>query len=270
MRIDQSLIFFIPGGYTKHSRHKSPKDIFGFSMKYFMPIILFLFWRDYSMLRLILAFLITYDLYEIGYIENDCETIKKEKNPTMRLTTEDLAYYEKNKVHIYLTKILIALVIGVYLLIWEKTNILYVLFPVLILPTYYVYNRMRCRWNLVIHAILMFLRYYTPILLATHFFCWIDALAILFVYPIKGMIELSVYGKFGGYKNQFVEKFILHDYSCFQQFRLKYYSFGSLISGLLLVFHKVEISIFTIYLYFLLFTFVSMNTLGKCKHLNIQ
>ena len=265
MRIYQNLVFYIPWCYTKHTRHPRRKDILGFSLKYFVPILLFLAWRDFTWPRLILGFLLTYDLYEIGYIENDCETIKKEQNPTMRVSSEELVYYEKNKELIYFTKVVIAVAISVYLLIWEKTNYLFLLFPALLVPSYLIYNRMRCRWNLVIHALLMFIRYYAPVLIAMHFFSWTDALAFLFVYPIKGMIELSVMGKFGGYKNQFVKKYILRDFSNFQQYRFKYYTFGTIATGILLWFHKVDFSVFIIYAYFLLFTLISMNTIGKHK-----
>lgn len=265
MRYNKSLVFFLPGAYTKHSRHKYLKNIFGFSMKYFLPILLFLAWRDHSFLRLILGFVLTYDLYEIGYIENDCETIKKEDNPTMRLSAEDFAFYERYKVIIYLARVVIAIAIGLYLLIWDSVNLLIVSFPLLLIPIYLIYNRIRCRWNLILHAILMFIRYYAPVLIATRYFCWTDVLAFLFVYPIKGMIELSVIGKFGGYKNQLVKKYILHDFSNFQQYRFKYYTLGTLITGLLLWLHKVDFSVFIIYAYFLLFTLISMNTIGKHK-----
>ena len=265
MRISQNLVFYIPWCYTIHTRHPHRKDIVRFLLKYFVPIFLFLIWRDFSWFRLALGFLLTYDLYEIGYIENDCETIKKEQNPTMRVSSEELAYYEKNKTLIYFIKVVIAVAISAYLLIWENVSYLFILFPALLIPSYLIYNRMRCRWNLVIHALLMFIRYYAPVLIATLFLSWTDALAFLFIYPVKGMIEISVMGKFGGYKNQFVKKYILHDFSNFQQYRFRYYTLGTFISGMLFWFHKVDFSVFIIYLYYLLFTFFSMNTIGKQK-----
>lgn len=265
MRLYNYLIFYIPGFYAKHTRFPQKKYFFRFIFTYIVPISIYLAFREISIIRLIIAFLLTYDLYEIGYIENDCETIKKEMNPTMRVSSEELVFYEKNKKIIYFTRLYLALIFSSYLIIWEESNLPLTIFPYLLIPTYLIYNRIRCRWNLLLHALLMFIRYYAPVLIATNYFCFVDAFAFLFIYPLKVMIELSVKGKFGGYKNKFVEKYILREYSNFQQFRIKYYIIGFFVTGLLFFFDIVDDAIFSMYAYFLLFTFVSMNTVGKIE-----
>lgn len=230
-------------------------------LTYLLPIVLFLAWRDFSMCNLTVAFVMVYSLYEIGYIENDCETTKWEMNPTMRVSSEALAFYNDKKISIYSFKMLTAVVAGVYLVKWG-VSIGYILFPLLLIPTYLAYNRLRCKWNLILHAVLMFIRYYAPILLATRVFVWADALAILFVYPIKDIVELSVKGKFGGYQNRFVKKYILHDHSLFQVYRLKYYTITTLIAVVMYLMGLIDVSTLIIYIYFLAFTFISKNVVS--------
>jgi len=216
-------------------------------------------WHQYNLINLVVAFIMVYDLYEIGYIENDCETIKYEKNPTMRVSQLELDYYNSNRYKIYLVKIITALICTVFLLVVEGGDCCYVVFPWLLSPLYLVYNRIRNRWNLPIHAMLMHIRYYAPVLISIQLFSWIDALAFLFVYPLRVMIELSVKGKFGGYQNVFVKQYILHDYLNFQQYRLKYYALSTLVVGTLYLLHITDLAIFSLFAYFLLFTSCSLK-----------
>lgn len=253
MRFYHHLIFYVPMLYAIRTRRPHFKDIIRFVLTYFVPIFLFLIWRNYSIQFLLLGFIFVYDLYEIGYIENDCETIKKEKKPTLRLSKNDLDYYNHNRYVIYVTKIVIAFVTSFYL-VWSGSIVAFILVPWFLIPTYLLYNRMRSRWNLPIHVILMLIRYYAPVLIATQLFICPDLIAFLFVYPFRVMIELSVKGKFGGYKNIIVEKYILHDYSCFKQFRIKYYTIALFIVSALFLLHVVNESILVIYAYFFLFT----------------
>lgn len=258
MRIYPYLTFFIPGYYTLRTRHSSTKGVVRFILTYFLPIFLFLVWREYSIVNLLLGFLLVYVLYEVGYIENDCETIKKESNPTLRLKSTEYQLYEKHRISIYTGKIVAAVLIAALLYV-RRVNLLICLFSFILIPSYLVYNRIRCKWNLVLHAWLMFVRYYAPILISLGVFFSKDAIAILFVYPVRVMIELSVKGKFGGYENIIVKRFLLHEYSKFQQYRFRYYSFTTLFMLLLLWMKIIDMPIFFIYFYYLMFTIFSMR-----------
>jgi len=60
--------------------------------------------NDFTVSAIVVSLLFTaliYTVYEIGYIANDTETIKHETNPAMRLTANELAYYERHKHLIY-------------------------------------------------------------------------------------------------------------------------------------------------------------------------
>ena len=238
------------------TRHSSLKDVVRFALTYFLPIFLFLIWREYSLVNLLLGFLLVYDLYEVGYIENDCETIKKESAPTLRLKAIEYDFYENHKLSVYIGKLAFAILIASYLFL-HGVDISIVLCPFLLIPSYLLYNRMRSRWNLLLHAWLMFIRYYVPVMIAAGVFVWKDAVAFLFVYPVRVMIELSVKGKFGGYQNQFVKKYILSDYSYFQSYRLKYYIATTAFVCVLYAIEIVDIPILALYVYYLIFTFSS-------------
>lgn len=252
------LIYYIPGYYALYTRHPKLKDVERLVLTYFVPIVLFLSWHKYSSFFLVLAFMLVYDLYEIGYIENDCETIKKEKNPTLRVSQQQLLYYNDHKKLIYTIKVIVAIfIIGA--LYVKGSNLIIAISPFILIPLYLIYNRIRCKWNLLLHAFLMHIRYYCPILIATQVFVWQDFIAFMFLYPIRVIVELSVKGKFGGYQNQLVKRYILHDYSNFQQYRLKYYILTTSVFFLLYYLTVVDVSVLMVYVYFLLFTFVSMK-----------
>lgn len=260
MRVYPYLTFYLPGYYTMRTRHSTLKDVVRFALTYFIPIFFFLIWREYSLANLLIGFLLVYDLYEVGYIENDCETVKKESTPTLRLETVEYSFYEHHKWSIYIGKIVFAVFVVIILNIRDVGSI-FAFFPFLLVPSYMLYNSMRSRWNLVLHAWLMFIRYYVPILIAVGIFMWKDAVAFLFVYPVRVMIELSVKGKFGGYQNRFVKKYILSDYSNFQSYRLNYYMVTTVFVCILYTIEIIDLPIVVLYVYYLLFTF-SSKTVG--------
>lgn len=48
-----------------------------------------------------LSFIYFYSIYEFGYLQNDCETIKKELEPSMRVTYDDLFFMKIQNNDIY-------------------------------------------------------------------------------------------------------------------------------------------------------------------------
>ena len=67
-------------------------------------------WEFY--LVFVLSFISFVNLYETGYIYNETETIKKEKDPTKRLTNEQLAFYERHKYLIYSERLLLSFILN--------------------------------------------------------------------------------------------------------------------------------------------------------------
>ena len=229
------LFFYIPGVYSIYTRYKGIKGTIAFIFKYIM--ICFMGSQAYEQFfngfYFILGMFLMFTMYEFGYIQNDAETIKYEEYPTMRLTDDDLVFYEKHKGSIYASRLFyMLLLIAISYAIGIK--ILIIILAVTTIPVFLIYNHIRCKWNLHIHVILMFLRYAVPVFFSCNFTnlalsCW-----MLAVHPLLIFMELSVKGKFG-YQNKFLKKYILHvfDEKHVNTFRVKY--FTVLLLGTILV-----------------------------------
>jgi len=143
-------------------------------------------------LKLSLIMLVVYTLYEVGYIQNDNETTKKESNPTRRVGVSDAEYYEKNKWKIYSVRILIALAGLALLFFLGEPDSAYLLF---IIPVFYIYNSIRSVWNLPVHFILVVLRFSIPVFVinssATLF------LGSLLIFPVVNLLERASEPRFG-------------------------------------------------------------------------
>lgn len=228
------LVFFVPGAYSIYTRFKGIKGLVSFIFKYFLIVLLasLACAEPFGVARFIVGVLLMFSLYEYGYIQNDCETIKKEQKPTMRLSTEELAFYEKNKTAIYSLRVIetACLLFVSYLL---NVNTFLIFYSLLILPVFLVYNAIRCKWNLHIHVVLMFLRYSLPVFFACNHFDALASFWILLVHPLLIFIELNVKGKFG-YQNKFLKKYVLKvfDDKHVNAFRVKYFSLLTLVSVL--------------------------------------
>lgn len=242
----RNVIFYIPCLYTKHTRFKGIKGFITWTFKYCLLIFLIslIYWQEFNLIRFIFGLLLTYSLYEYGYIQNDAETIKKEYKPTKRLNEKELLFYEQHKTSIYFIRICFT-TLFLILLILTNVRWIFLIYSFLIPIVFILYNAIRNKWNLYLHIILMFLRLSTPIFIACNHSDIILCIWILFVYPITVFIELSVKGKFG-YHNKFFQKYILCKYekSYFHIFRVKYYTIFTL-AVLLFVLSKI---IPTIYL----------------------
>lgn len=219
------IFFYVPMLFAKYTRFKGLNGSLQFFFKYFMLVFLasVVHIQSFSLIRFIISIFYMYSLYEFGYIQNDAETIKKENNPTKRLTNEDLAFYEKHKISIYVTRLGWALLLA-SLLMFSNTSCFFILYSIIIVPVFYLYNTIRNRYNLYIHIILMFLRLSVPVVISSLYIDFPLMLWILFIYPIPVFVQLSVKGKFG-YKNKFFSRYIMFSYDKHNMhlFRIKYY-----------------------------------------------
>lgn len=220
------LYFYIPGIYSIYTRYKGGKGMIAFVCKYWMICFMgsIVYVERFEAIRFILGMFLMFTLYEFGYIQNDAETIKKETRPTMRLTKEDLIFYEQNKIQIYSLRVLYALLLAALSyslgIKWYLIALAFVTIPVFLL-----YNKVRCKWNLHIHIVLMFLRYAIPVFFACNHADVMLSFWMLLVHPMLIFIELSVKGKFG-YYNKFLRTYILHvfDEKHINAFRVKYFT----------------------------------------------
>ena len=194
------VLFTLPMYYAFHTRYQGMTGVFAWLVKYFLPCFFVAFASDtFSWSLFALGLIYVYQFYELGYIQNDCETIKRETAPTMRLTPDELMSYERHKCLFLLVRIIETAVVGVCLYVMGlKLSLL--LFFALTLPVFVLYNTVRNGFCLVIHLVLM-----------------------IFAYPVTLFVERSVKGKFG-YKSTLLARFVLPSYEGRYLFRIKYYS----------------------------------------------
>ena len=207
---------YIPICYTFKTRLKNIVALFSWVV--ICPLLLFiiLITQDNIHISLslitcyIFSFLHTYNLYEIGYIINDTETIKKEKEPTLRLSYTSLNYYYTKRIKIYLIRLMLSATISLILLLYYHTPLIYIFYSWLIIPVYLIYNNIRNIFNLPIHFILVILRYTSPLVLSmtltpSMFFI------IILIFPLINLIERASEKRFNInfliQKRKFIEKF---------------------------------------------------------------
>ena len=216
------ILFFIPMSYSFKTRYKGKVGISAWGVKYLFPVFFIsLGLQGFSLIRFALGLLFLYGLYEIGYIQNDCETIKKEENPTIRISSSELNFYEKHKVLIYTVRSL-EFIVWWSLLYVSGTSVLMLLYGFITLPLFFLYNWIRSGFCLVVHLLLMLFRYSVPVFFSVNYFSLKTLLFILAIYPLTLFIERSVNGKFG-YRNVFFSKYLMREYADRYKFRVNYY-----------------------------------------------
>lgn len=194
--------YCIPGYYLFHSRLKRKTEII--SLVYVYPLFLFLliyFWGDFDLAKFGLVFIVYFltwlSFYEIGYLENDVFTIKKEKQPTLRISENAISTVEENYKKILSIRILIGLCSASILFLfnyldWFSLNILGLFFSILITRlSFWLHNKLRSRWNIITYFFLSCGKYLSiPILFYYHLpnFTFLIAI-ILLLFPIPRTLE---------------------------------------------------------------------------------
>lgn len=191
-------MFSIPFLYTLSTRLTSKSARFGWLATYLLPTLIFYFFSFgvvNHVMDFILAIVVIYSVYEVGYLYNDAELTKKEINPTLRLSGSNIQFYETNKFICYATKPIISTLIVCYLYFAGSVYFLSAATSAcLILFLYLIYNSVRSRLNIPIYSALVFFRYYGAgfLLLSPGlaFYLWL-------VYPFLMTIEFAAKEKYG-------------------------------------------------------------------------
>lgn len=185
------LFFYTPLAYTYKTRLKSLTSAISWFCIYLVPLYLFISTSlpENSFFLFIISSFLVYNLYEIGYIFNDAETIKKEDNPTLRLNNQQLNYYELNKHYIYLIRIFNSIILSIIIHYLYSIRIEIIAFPYLILLIYSIYNSIRNWLNLPLHFALVTVRYSSPILIALNTISLDLIIQIIFIFPLLNIIE---------------------------------------------------------------------------------
>lgn len=247
------LIFWIPFLYSFSTRmDNSIIGLLNWVSQYLLPLclIIFLFANFFNLAPFLLVLTLLYMLYEIGYIQNDTETIKTEKNPTLRLNKALLDYYEKNKRYIYIFRIAFSILLSVLATTLFEYTIDAVYLSWAIPVVYFIYNRIRGYLTYIVHFLLLMLRYIIPLL------PFIDAslpmiIFIALLYPIPAIIVRISRNKVVKIPRKYM--FILNDYSRRYVFIMRYYMVLFLIAILFsYLISDIDYSYSIVFLYFLI------------------
>lgn len=217
--------FYVPCLYFAFVRMGTLGKCFGFFSYFILPTFYYFFYSAHFSLSYIpiyvLSFLLLYNLYEIGYIENDTEAIKRELNPSVRLYPYNLAYYERHKGLIYSVKLLTGIFFNVCLLLAVDFQVGSIWFSCMswsLLFLFFLYNRIRTRLSLLLFISLQVLKF---IAFALFFYPFVQLVAIvglLLAYPFSNVVERLSYERYGIVS---IRRW-LPDKSCFTAFRCGY------------------------------------------------
>lgn len=250
------VFLYIPFLYTFHTRLLSLASKFAWFTTFIFPVLLVCFYFKLDLFFSILLIFLVYSSYEIGYIFNDCEVIKKEKNPTKRLSEQELLFYESHKWKILFVRFLgLIFLNSIVLFFYYDFFIPVFLLCFLILLTYFFYNNIRNNLNLPIYSILVYLRYFA-------FFSFVEkdlflASTLFLVYPLCVTLEFSSKSRF------LTSKYI--KINNFDKFRVVYYFYLSVFALILFSFTNLKFTNIFLYLafYFFIYRLLSYKFLSK-------
>lgn len=246
--------FYLPYLYTQKAKlGKNGRLLSYFLMLVFPPAYFGLVLQSeitfLNVLFVILGSIYVQNLYEIGYIQNDTETIKKEISPTLRLNKLSLNYYELNKWNIYGFRIIIATIICFILLFLSDFNnsiLVFLLVASLIIPIYLVYNNIRNNWNLFLHFLLAILKYTSVQFLFFDTFKMDIFILSLFAYPVMNLIDRAA-------TPRFLNKLSLIYIPKTPIYRLLYYSILLITCCILCILNIINIFALLIVVYYFLY-----------------
>jgi hypothetical protein len=236
-----NCFFYIPYLYTNKAKLGKRGRLLSYFLILVVPPAYFavvlqssISWQN--LLYVFLGTIIVQNIYEIGYIQNDTETIKRDPTPTLRLDNDSLIYYERNKFAIYASRVLWMFFLDFLILLssgFSHDIIIFLIVSTLILPIFLIYNSIRNFWNLILHFVMTILKYTSvQFLFMSSFKPGIFVLS-LFAYPIMNLFDRAATPRFF---KKLSDYYIPRTAMC----RMIYYSIFFLISGVLFFFNMVN------------------------------
>lgn len=223
-------MFFVPFLFTIKTHYNSKNKIFVYFITYIVPLFLLSFLQNFpdvqnfSFYASFLIGLVSYvNIYEVGYIYNECETIKKENNPTKRLSQNPLDFYENHKFLIYTEHFVLTMVLNLTLLqfVSQKSVVLFSVAEIISLLIFIIYNNVRGKVTQFVYFFLSFAKYASIIFIHSENLSVSVFLAAVFIFPIVRTLEYKAhYGKDSNV-NVFFRKYIIkYDVSKITVFRV--------------------------------------------------
>lgn len=224
-------MFFIPFLFTIRTHYNSSSKIAVYVITYIIPLFLIVFLQNYpssvsdaDFYAAFLLSLVSYvNLYETGYIWNECETIKTEIDPTKRLSDAQLAFYEKHKVLIYCERFALSAMLNFVLLFFvsSKSAVLFSLMELFSCVIFFVYNSVRGKITQFFYFFLSAAKY------SSICFCFSENLnisvivAAIFMFPVVRTMEYKAHYGADSDVNLFFRKYIIrYDISKITSFRV--------------------------------------------------
>lgn len=215
-----NMIFFIPFLYFYYTRLKNFFNLLSWCCIYIVPVVLLLYLENKQLFFsfsgtscVLLSIASIYNFYEIGYIQNDTETVKKEQIPTKRLSNDMLDYYSTHKLLIYLSRSLLGLFL-IGCLFFQGISIyggaLFVSSMVCIILVYQLYNYCRGHINMFLYFVLVSLRYCSVLLLFPENLSWNIIVLALMIFPIVKTTEFRSTKPVSITTNIYFRKYILN------------------------------------------------------------
>lgn len=221
------LFFVLPFAYFVKTRLPGIISVISWIISTVLPgLFLYSYYNltldIYSLLSLLISFLLFGIVYENGYIQNDLITTKFESSPTIRLNQSEQEIGTANIKIIFLTRFLVAaaILILAYFFIFSFQFLFQLTATLLLLQIlFYYYNSVRSRLNLFLIMPLSFLRLFGWVI---PFIPGGDLLAFIpfsfLLYPFCKFLELSTLPR---YRFELLSCVI----GDIDKFRIKYYSF---------------------------------------------
>ena len=164
--------FYIPFGYLYCVRLRSVAKLFSWLLLYILPTAFYAavgyngtpasFILDYTF-----VLLATFTLYELGYILNDTLAIRRENNPSKRLSENEINYFFTHKWSIIITRVLIA-ILCLFALSFRLAILPVGIAILTMCGLFAIYNRWRNKYNVFLYIWLVFSRYMPFMLLCEH------------------------------------------------------------------------------------------------------
>ncbi len=214
------MSFYIPFLYFIKTRLRQSYQKVSYIFIYFFPVFYFVFLLGGSWIEALGAILLIYSVYELGYMFNDTISEKYECNKTSRLTFEESNYFIRHRWYIVCFRLLCASIICFFMI--EKLQS-FILIP-LILTVFYFYNTGNVRFRLLLHFLLVTIRYVSPFILSVGFQLPF-ILYLVLIFPLHNSIERLREDKFGF--SSYIKNFFLFNTT---SGRFIYYFLLSLVS----------------------------------------
>lgn len=209
------MFFYIPFYYLFNTRLLSNSARFAWMFTYIVPTyVVYFYMMNAGVVLYFLILLATFSAYELGYIYNDAELVKKENNPTLRLSKQEHVFYEKKKKFIYSIRLLWVVISNLMVFWLYKEYFVFVLLSSLsILLAYAFYNSIRNEFNIILYSLLLMLKYFGV------YIFMIGNLEFLFVswilYPLCNTLDFATKARF--FTSHYLK---IND---FDKFRVQYY-----------------------------------------------